>query len=120
VAMLHAHRAHPASFGGLLLQSGSFFHHRYDRHDLGFEHFQRVRRFMDRVHAAREWDQPVPVVITCGGVEPNLPNNRAAWRALCRQGYPAGFVTARDAHNWTAWRDLLDPHLATLLRELWR
>jgi enterochelin esterase-like enzyme len=119
LAMLHAHRSHPATFGGLFLQSGSFFHHRYDQHDIGFEHFQRVRWFMDRVHAARAWDQPVPVVVTCGAVEMNLPNNRAASLALRRQGYPVRFVASRDAHNWTAWRDLFDPHLVALLGELW-
>jgi enterochelin esterase family protein len=119
LAMLHAHRTHPASFGGLFLQSGSFFHHRYDQHEIGFEHFQRVRRFMDRVHAARDWDHPVPVVVTCGRVEANLPNNRAAGLALRRQGYPVRFEPGRDGHNWTAWRDQFEPHLVTLLRELW-
>jgi enterochelin esterase family protein len=119
LAMLHAHRTHPATFGGLFLQSGSLFHHRYDQHDIGFEHFQRVRRFMDRVHATREWVQPVPVVITCGGVEMNLPNNRAAGLALRHQGYPVRFAPSRDGHNWTAWRDMFDPHLVALLRELW-
>ena len=119
LAMLHAHRTRPACFGGLFLQSGSFFHHRYDQHEIGFEQFQRVRHFMDRVHAARDWDQPVPVVITCGRVEANLPNNRAAGLALRRQGYPVRFEAGRDGHNWTAWRDQFEPHLVALLRELW-
>jgi hypothetical protein len=26
----------------------------------------------------------------------------------------------RDAHNWIAWRDTLDPWLVGLLEELWR
>ncbi len=119
LAMLHAHRQRPATFGGLFLQSGSFFHHRYDHHDIGFEHFQRIRRFMDRVHADREWGHPIPVVLTCGGVELNLPNNRATSLVLRRQGYPVRFAASRDAHNWTAWRDMFDPHLVSLLKELW-
>jgi enterochelin esterase family protein len=119
LAMLHAHRLHPSTFGGLFLQSGSFFHHRYDPHDLGFEEFRRIRRFMDRVHAERDWSHPVPVVITCGTVEVNLPNNRATGLVLARQGYPVRFVPSRDGHNWTAWRDLFDPYLVRFLEELW-
>jgi len=119
LAMLHAHRQRPATFGGLLLQSGSFFHHRYDHHEIGFEHFQRIRRFMDRVHADREWSHPIPIAMTCGAVEMNLPNNRATSLVLRRQGYPVGFVESRDAHNWTAWRDIFDPHLVNLLMGLW-
>jgi len=119
LAMLHAHRQRPATFGGLFLQSGSYFHHRYDQHDVGFEHFQRIRRFMDRVHADREGHHPIPVVMTCGAVEMNLPNNRATSLVLRRQGYPVRFAASRDAHNWTAWRDMFDPNLTGLLRELW-
>jgi hypothetical protein len=26
---------------------------------------------------------------------------------------------SRDAHNWTAWRDALHPHLADLLLRVW-
>ncbi len=120
LAMLHCHRLYPSAFGGLFLQSGSFFHHRYDPHDVGFEHFQRIRRAMDRVHAERTWDQPIPVVLTCGGVEMNLRNNRAVALTLRKQGYPVRFVQSRDAHNWIAWRDMFDPHLVGLLKELWR
>jgi enterochelin esterase-like enzyme len=119
LAMLHVHRLYPHSFGGLFLQSGSFFHHRYDPHNLPFEEFLRIRRFMDRVHAERDWGHPVPVVITCGTVEENLANNRATGLVLSRQGYPVRYVPSRDGHNWTAWRDLFDPHLAGFLKELW-
>jgi enterochelin esterase-like enzyme len=119
LAMLHLHRLHPPTLGGLFLQSGSFFHHRYDPHNLPFEEFLRIRRFMDRVHADRDWSHPVPVVITCGTVEENLANNRATGLVLARQGYPVRFVPSRDGHNWTAWRDLFDPHLVGFLKELW-
>jgi enterochelin esterase-like enzyme len=119
LAMLHAHRMQPATFGGLFLQSGSFFHHRYDRHEIGFEHFQRIRWFMDRVHATRQWDQPIPVVMTCGRVEMNFANNRAAHLVLRAQGYDVSLTEVRDAHNWVGWRDALDPGLVRLLRELW-
>ena len=59
---------------------------------------------------------PVPTVITCGAVEENLANNREMAAALRRQGYPVDLVEVPDAHNWTGWRDALDPHLTTLLQ----
>ncbi|MGH2820731.1 MAG: hypothetical protein ACRDJ5_08760 [Actinomycetota bacterium] len=57
--------------------------------------------------------------MTCDTVEENLANNQAMRDALVSQGYDVVLHTQRDAHNWTAWRDALDPPLADLLRELW-
>lgn len=119
LAMLHAHRTYPPSFGGLFLQSGSFFHHRYDRYELAFEYFQRIRWFTDRVHASREWDQPIPIRMTCGRVEMNFANNRATSLVLRRQGYDVEFYQVPDAHNWIGWRDTFQPGLVNLLGELW-
>jgi enterochelin esterase-like enzyme len=119
LAMLHAHRLVTASFGGLFLQSGSFFHHRFDRHEMAFENFQRIRRFMDLTHAERRWDSPVPVTLTCGRVEMNYANNRAIGLALRAQGYPVRFLPVRDAHNWVGWRDAFVPGLVDLLRSQW-
>lgn len=119
LAMLHAHRTRPAAFGGLFLQSGSFFHHRHFLQELTFTHFERIRWFMDRVHATRTWDLPIPVVMTCGEVEQNFPNNRATGLVLRAQGYPVRFTRVRDAHTWVGWRDAFVPHLAGLLKELW-
>lgn len=119
LALLHAHRLAPAAFGGLFLQSGSFFHHRYFRHDIGLEHFERIRWFMDRVHAGGHWDLPIPVVMTCGEVEQNFPNNRATGLALRAQGYPVTFHRVRDAHTWVGWRDAFTPGLVDLLTGLW-
>jgi enterochelin esterase-like enzyme len=61
---------------------------------------------------------PVPSVLTCGTVEENLANNRRMADALRNLGYPARLVVVRDAHNYTAWRDALDPHLTDLLLKL--
>lgn len=119
LAALHVHRRHPATFGGLLLQSGSFFHQRYFREQLGFEHFQRIRQAMDRLFAERRWDAPVPVSMTCGGVEMNFRNNRATCLVLRQQGYDVELRTVRDAHNWIGWRDAWTPALEQLLRRLW-
>ena len=72
------------------------------------------------VHTAPAGDnrRPIPVVLTCGIVEENLANNRLMTATLRRLGYPATLVEVRDAHNYTAWRDCLDPHLATLVASL--
>ncbi len=119
LAMLHVHRTYPAAFGGLLLQSGSFFHQRYFREQLGFTYFARIRRFMDRVFADRTWDSPVTVALTCGLVEMNFPNNRATSLVLRVQGYDVDFRPVREAHNWVGWRDAWTPSLEQLLRRLW-
>jgi len=116
LAMLHAQRLRPSSFGALFLQSGSFFRQRFDRQEAGFSRFRRIARFVGAVLAATETVAPIPVVMTCGAVEENLPNNRAVATALARQGHPVSLHVNRDAHNYVAWRDCLDPHLTRLLR----
>jgi enterochelin esterase-like enzyme len=115
LAMLHAQRRHPERFAGLFLQSGSFFRPRHDKHESGFRRYLRIVRFTGGVLRAPSFPHPVPTVITCGAPEENLANNRDMARALARQGYPVDFTEVPDGHNWTGWRDALDPHLTTLL-----
>ncbi|MGI8773446.1 MAG: alpha/beta hydrolase [Actinomycetota bacterium] len=119
LSMLNIHRRSPAAFGGLFLQSGSYFRQRYDAQESGFERFRRISRFMGEVLTAEVWAHPVPVTMTCGRVEENLANNRATCLALSRQGYDIRLVENRDAHNWIAWRDTLDPHLSELMNKVW-
>jgi enterochelin esterase-like enzyme len=119
LAMLHAHRTHPASFGALFLQSGSFFRQRFDQHERGFPRFRRISRFVGRVLTADEWMHPIPVTMTCGTIEENLANNQAVHDALTAQSYDVGLVVNRDGHNWVGWRDTLDPHLVELLQKTW-
>ncbi|MDP1828999.1 MAG: alpha/beta hydrolase-fold protein [Archangium sp.] len=113
LALLHAHRRHPGLFHGLALQSGSFFQHELDVHERGFPHFARIDAFVREVAATR--GAPVPVVISCGTGEENLANNRAMAQVLEAQQYPVEFVTARDGHTWTCWRDTLEASLGRLL-----
>ena len=40
--------------------------------------------------------------------------------ALAAQGYHVRLAEPRDAHNWVAWRDALDPWLLDLLAEVWQ
>jgi len=119
LAMLTAHRLHPGTFGGLFLQSGSYFHLYADRHEGGFRPFRRIRAFVDDVLRGGGVRDPVPVTMTVGTVEENRHSNRAVHDALAAQGYPVRLHEVRDAHTWTAWRDALDPHLVDLLRRLW-
>jgi enterochelin esterase family protein len=115
LAMLHAQRLRPSSFGALFLQSGSFFRQRFDRQESGFPRFRRIARFVGEVLAATTTAAPIPVTMTCGTVEENLANNRAVAAALQRQGHPVTLHVNRDAHNYVAWRDCLDPHLTRLI-----
>jgi enterochelin esterase family protein len=118
LAMLHAHRSHAELFGGLFLQSGSFFRERWDKHESGFVRFGRITRFVGTVLAGKGAD-PIDVVMTCGAVEENLWNNRAVRNALAGQGYAATLHENRDTHNWIAWRDTFEPHLLELLQRKW-
>ncbi|TAM92182.1 MAG: enterochelin esterase [Jatrophihabitans sp.] len=113
LAMLHAHRR--IGLDGLFLQSGSFFTAQYDPQERGFDGFAAVSSFVARLHDASGDRHPVPTVLTCGLVEENLANNRAMAATLGRLGYGTRLVEVRDAHNFTAWRDALDPHLPELL-----
>jgi enterochelin esterase family protein len=119
LALLHAHRAAPAAFGALFLQSGSFFQARLDRQESWLPAFPRVTAFVAELLAGPAPAAPPPVTLTCGTVEENLANNRAVRDALAVQGYPVRLAELRDAHNWTAWRDAFDPHLLDLLATVW-
>lgn len=117
LAMLHAHRLCPGVFGALLLQSGSFFTPVLDPQESGFSGFAAVTSFVAETLAATADPDPVRTVFTCGVVEENLGNNAAMAHALQQLGYPATLVLLRDAHNFTAWRDALDPHLTALVTD---
>ena len=118
LAMLHAHRSHPGTFDGLLLQSGSFFTPDLDPQESGFAGFAAVTGFVAEASHPAPGECPVSAVFTCGVVEENLANNRAMAQALRRNGYRTEFVEVRDAHNFTAWRDALHPQLTRLVTTL--
>jgi enterochelin esterase family protein len=115
LAMLHAHRTYPEVFDGFLLQSGSFFTPVLDPQEKAFSGFAAVSGFVAEVHAATSDPHPVRITLTCGTVEENLGNNAAMVHSLQLLGYPAELFLVRDAHNFTAWRDALDPHLSDLI-----
>jgi len=119
LALLHARWLHPGAFSALLLQSGSFFRQRWDRQESGFPRFRRISRFVGGVLHGGPAVTPIPIALTCGAPEENLANNRAVASALRRQGHDATLHVHRDAHNWTSWRDALDPQLVDLLARAW-
>jgi enterochelin esterase family protein len=119
LGMLQAQRAWPGTFGGLFLQSGSFFLPRFDRHESGFPRYRRIVRFARGVLRAAEHADPVPVTMTCGTGEDNIHNNRLIASALSAQGYELTLAEMPGGHDFPSWRDALDPHLTRLLVGLW-
>ena len=115
LALLHAHRRRPETFGALFLQSGSFFRRPHDALESGFPRFERIVRFVRTLRTEPPWPGRIPIVLTCGTAEENLGSNRALAGALAAQGYAVELVETRDAHNWVSWRDALYPHLPALL-----
>ena len=107
------------SIGGVFAQSGSFFQMRTDPMETGFRYFPRI---VDRVRAvlhARHTDHPLRVGLTCGALEENAANNRAMAAALSRAGHVVTHDETPDLHNYTGWRDALDPYLTRVLLDLW-
>ena len=119
VAALHLQWERPEAVGGLLLQSGSFFHHHYFSQELPFDPVERICMFTERVHQGAAAAPPVPTALTCGVVEETLLASTAISSSLRRLGYPADLHRLRDAHNWVAWRDAFDPYLKELLLRCW-
>ena len=81
--------------------------------------FARITRFVDDLAAGGGAAEPASAVLTCGTVEENLHGNRVVRDALAARGWQVQLAEHRDAHNWVAWRDTVDPWLAGLLQELW-
>ena len=119
LAMLHAAILHPGAFAGVFSQSGSFFRPRTDGMERGYRHYSRIVRFVDGIDADPQRLAGLHVTMTCGTGEENLANNRSLARRLTRQGVPTQLIENPDGHNYTGWRDCLDPGLRLLLRSAW-
>jgi enterochelin esterase family protein len=120
LAALHAAWTAPGTFAGLFLQSGSFFTPETDGMESAFEHFLTVTGFVQTVHAATEAAPDAPkVAMTCGTAEENHANNRLMLTHLQEVGLDVTWGETRQGHTWTCWRDLLEPHLTTLVRKVW-
>lgn len=105
--------------GGVFSQSGSFFQARHDDQESSYRYFGRISRRVQEVLDTRSAARPLRVGLTCGGLEENAANNRDMAAALRRAGHRVTHVEVPDLHNYTAWRDALDPHLTEVLRDVW-
>lgn len=119
LAALHAEWTHPGTFAGLFLQSGSFFTLETDPQESDFEYFAEVTGFVGSVLTATEPPSRPPVAMTSGTPEENVHNNRVMAARLDSLGLDVTFDETPDMHNFTAWRDVLDPCLTTLLQRVW-
>lgn len=118
LCLLHAHvtQAPHEAFGGLILQSGSFFQPQTDAMETGYPHFTQICSFVSQALAGAPRAIPrIPIHMTCGAGEENIVNNRIVAEVLRRQGVPLTFAEQPDAHNWTCWRDSIGEGLKRLL-----
>jgi len=114
LAALQAEWRHPGTFGGLFLQSGSFFRKRVDD-EVDFEFWDRVTTFVTRVRRARRRRTDARIVMTCGVDEGNLTNNRQMAQALAASGHDVTFSEVPGRHDWRSWRAAFHPQLPDLL-----
>ena len=119
LAALYAEWNHPGTFAGLFLQSGSFFTLDTDPQESRFEYYAEVTGFVQQVLRATEPPSRPLVAMTAGTPEENVHNNRVMAAHLTELGLRVAFDETPDMHNFTAWRDVLDPCLTDLLRRTW-
>jgi enterochelin esterase family protein len=119
LAALHAEWRHPGTFDGLFLQSGSFFTPETDPQESKFEYYAQVTRFVNQVLTATTAPSTPVVGMTAGAPEENVHNNRVMAAKLTDLGLRVEYGETPDMHNFTAWRDVLDPDLTDLLRNAW-
>jgi len=119
LAALHVEWTHPGTFGGLFLQSGSFFTGETDPQERRFEFWDQVTGFVQQVHTSRRAPSAPMVSVTVGTAEENYANNLLLAGRLRALGLRVGLGERRDGHTFTCWRDAFDPHLVDLLTTLW-
>jgi enterochelin esterase family protein len=120
LAALHCAWTTPTLFGGLFLQSGSFFTPDLDPQESGFAFWTEITSFVRTVFDAQEARPNAPwMALVCGSAEENYANNRLMAAHLGLVGVELTWGEVRDGHTWTCWRDTLHPHLTGLLRRVW-
>ena len=104
---------------GVFSQSGSFFTPDLDPQEASYPYFTEVTQAVARIDPPKP-TQRLRIAMTCGSLEENLADNKRMAQQLSALGHRVEFATVRDLHNYTAWRDSLDPTLTDLLRTVWR
>jgi enterochelin esterase family protein len=107
LALLHSYATTSGFLGRLLLQSGSYFQQRTDPDEQQFPYYERITRFVGAILSGEQPVAPTDIVMACGSGGENLANNRRMLQALRAGGSSVRFITFRDAHTWTGWRDSL-------------
>ncbi|WP_328333422.1 alpha/beta hydrolase-fold protein [Kribbella sp. NBC_00382] len=119
LAALYAEWHHPGTFAGLFLQSGSFFTLDTDPQESKFEYYAEVTAFVHEVLDTTAFPSNPAISMTAGTPEENVHNNRVMAAQLTKLGLQVAFDETPDMHNFTAWRDVLDPCLTNLLNRVW-
>lgn len=104
--------------GGVFAQSGSFFDAVLDAQESSYPFFDRVAEAVQRIDR-KAVVQPLAVGMTCGRLEENWQNNEAMANRLTGRGHRVHLTPLDDLHNYTAWRDGLDPALTQVLHAVW-
>jgi enterochelin esterase-like enzyme len=110
---------HDVPYGGVFAQSGSFFQATLDPQESTYPYFEQVSAATSEVSQSGPAQHPLTIGLTCGALEENLANNQAMAAALAAQGHRVVLRELPDLHNYTAWRDALDPGLTDVLRAAW-
>jgi enterochelin esterase-like enzyme len=110
--------ADESPFAGAFSQSGSFFTPDLDPQEVSYPYFTEVTQAVAGI-AQRKSTRRLPIGMTCGALEENLANNELMAHQLRALGHQVEFAKLQDLHNYTAWRDGLDPTLTDLLRTVW-
>lgn len=119
LAALQVARAGVLDVGGVFSQSGSFFQPALDPQESHYPWFERITDWVDAVATDPPPDRHLDVVLTCGRSEENHANNVAMAGHLRDRGHRVTWQSLADLHNYTAWRDGLDPGLPDLLARQW-
>lgn len=104
--------------GVVFSQSGSFFDARIDKSDNAFRWFDRITREVAGISATTVRND-LHIGMVCGAREGNERLNTPLALGLMNSGWDVAYERFDDLHNWTGWRDSLDPMLPNLLREAW-
>ncbi len=105
--------------GAVFAQSGSFFDPELDSQESSYPLFEQVTAAVESLAQQPTERKPLFIGMTCGLLEENWANNEAMAARLREVGHHVKLTPLDDLHNYTAWRDGLDPGLTDVLRAVW-
>lgn len=119
VATLSTAYRYPATFGQLLLQSGSFAGASDERSEPEEALWAPVKDFVARYRAEPKAVAD-KVFMSCGLLEPMIADNRALRPVLKDTAMHVVAAETLDGHTWGCWRDVLGVALPWLFADLFR